>query len=40
MDDNLKIEISETNRGREQIIVKRKYKFNFLNKKKDNSKCI
>jgi len=33
-----KIEISETNRGREQIIINRKFKFNFSKIKKDNTK--
>ena len=38
MEENLKIEISETIRGNEQIIINRKYKFNFSTLKKDNSK--
>jgi len=37
MDENLKIEFSETNRGKEQVI-NRKYKFNFSTLKKNNSK--
>ncbi|ORY20526.1 hypothetical protein LY90DRAFT_516717 [Neocallimastix californiae] len=35
---NLEIEISKTNRGKEQIILNRKYKFNLSSKRKDNSK--
>ncbi|ORX66089.1 hypothetical protein BCR32DRAFT_250539 [Anaeromyces robustus] len=38
MDDKLKIEISETNRGKEQIIINKKYKYNFSTLKKDNTK--
>jgi len=38
MEGNIKIEISETNRGKEQIIINRKYKFNLSSKRKDNSK--
>jgi len=43
MKENIRIEISETNRGKKQIIINRKYEFNFSNKKKkkkkkDNSK--
>jgi len=38
MEENIKIEISETNRGKEQIIINRKYKFNLSSKRKDNSK--
>jgi len=43
MEENIRIEISETNRGKKQIIINGKYKFNFSNEKKDNSKlyrCI
>ena len=43
MEKNLEIEISKTNRGKEQIILNRKYKFNLSSKRKDNSKkykCI
>jgi len=29
MDDNIKIDMSETNRGKNQIIVDKIYKFNF-----------
>ena len=29
IDENIKIEISETNRGKEQIIINKKYKYNF-----------
>jgi len=38
MEENLKIEIRETNRGKKQIIINRKYKFNFAAEKKDNTK--
>jgi len=38
MEKNQEIEISKTNRGREQIILNRKYKFNISSKRKDNSK--
>ncbi|KAL6604342.1 hypothetical protein U3516DRAFT_758849 [Neocallimastix sp. 'constans'] len=38
MKENIKIEKSETNRGKKQIIINRKYKFNFSIEKKDNSK--
>ena len=38
MKENIRIEISETNRGKKQIIINRKYKFNFSIEKKDNSK--
>ena len=38
MIENIKIEISETNRGKEQLIINRKYKYNFSKLKKDNSK--
>ena len=38
MVENIKIEISETNRGKEQLIINRKYKYNFSKLKKDNSK--
>jgi len=34
MKENIRIEISETNRGKKQIIINRKYEFNFSNKKK------
>ncbi|OUM58866.1 hypothetical protein PIROE2DRAFT_15766 [Piromyces sp. E2] len=40
MERNLKIEINKTNRGKKQIIVYRKYKFNFSNTKKNNSKIF
>jgi len=41
MDENLKIKFSETKRGKEQVIINRKFKFNFSNLKKNNSiyKC-
>ncbi len=38
MEKNITIEISETNRGKEQIIIDKKYKFNFSSTKKDSSK--
>ncbi len=38
MEEKPKIEISETNRGKEQIIVEKTYKYNFSTLKKDNSK--
>jgi len=38
MDENIEIEISETNRGKEQIIINKKYKYNFSKLRKDNSK--
>ncbi|KAL6608537.1 hypothetical protein U3516DRAFT_783375 [Neocallimastix sp. 'constans'] len=38
MEGNLKINISETNRGKEQIIIDRKFKYNFSKLKKDNTK--
>ncbi|KAG4082898.1 hypothetical protein H8356DRAFT_1437394 [Neocallimastix lanati (nom. inval.)] len=38
MEKNLEIELSKTNRGKVQIILKRKYKFNLSSKRKDNSK--
>eukprot|EP00833_Pecoramyces_ruminatium_P016253 jgi/Orpsp1_1/1190285/evm.model.d7180000077973.1 len=37
MEENLNIEISETNRGKKQIILNKKYKYNFSKKKKDNT---
>ncbi len=43
MEENINISISETNKGKEQIIINRKYKFNFSHVRKDNSKvykCI
>jgi len=39
MEENINIEISETNRRKEKNNIKKKYKFNFLlKKKKDNFK--
>jgi len=38
MEKNQEIGISKTNRGKEQIILNRKYKFNLSSKRKDNSK--
>ncbi|KAL6617414.1 hypothetical protein U3516DRAFT_748666 [Neocallimastix sp. 'constans'] len=40
MEDNIEIEISETNRGNEQIIINKKHKFNFSFQRKDNQKFI
>ena len=40
MEEIEKNEISETNRGRKQIIINRKFKFNFSKIKKDNTKNI
>ena len=37
MEENPKIEISETNRGKEQIIINKKYKYNISTIKKDKS---
>ena len=36
MDQNIEIEISETNRGKEQLIINRKYKYNFSRKLKNS----
>ena len=38
MEENIKIEISETNWRKKQIIIYIKYKLKFSNEKKDNSK--
>jgi len=38
MEENINIEISKTNRGKEQIIINKKYKFNFSSKKKKKKK--
>ncbi|ORY44976.1 hypothetical protein LY90DRAFT_509533 [Neocallimastix californiae] len=38
MEDNIKIEISETNRGNKQIIINKKHKFNFSFQRKDKLK--
>jgi len=40
MDKNLNIEFSETNRGKEQVIINRKCKFNFSILKKKYFKNI
>ena len=40
MEKNLEIEISKTNRGKEQIILNRKYKFNLSSKKERQFKKI
>jgi len=37
-DIKIEIELSETNRGKKQIIIGKKYIFNFLYLKRDNSK--
>ena len=36
MDENIEIEISETNIGKEQLIINRKYKYNFSRKLKNS----
>jgi len=36
--EELKIVISETNRGKEQIIINKKYKYNYSYTKKNKSK--
>ncbi|ORX76415.1 hypothetical protein BCR32DRAFT_303856 [Anaeromyces robustus] len=36
--ENLNIEFSETNKGKEQVVINRKYKFNLRYIKKDNLK--
>ena len=38
MEENLIIGVSESNKGKEQIIINKKYKFNFSYIRKDNSK--
>jgi len=38
MEENLITDESESNKGKEQIIINKKYKFNFSLIKKDNSK--
>jgi len=38
MEENLKIETSETIRGKEQIILNKKYKFNYSYTRSDNKK--
>jgi len=38
MEENLIIDVSESNKGKEQIIINKKYKFNFSCIGKDNSK--
>jgi len=38
MEGNPKTEISETNRGKKQKIIDRKFKYNFSKLKKDNTK--
>jgi len=40
MYENLKIEFSETNRRKEQVIINRKFKFNFSTLKKIIQKHI
>ena len=36
--EELKIDFSETNRGKEQIIINKKYKYNYFYAKKNKSK--
>jgi len=38
MEENLTIYISESNKGEEQIIINKQYKFNFSHIRKDNSR--
>ena len=38
MEENLKIETSETTRGKEQNILNKKYKFNYSYTRSDNKK--
>ncbi|ORY25144.1 hypothetical protein LY90DRAFT_514304 [Neocallimastix californiae] len=38
MEENITIYISESNKGEEQIIINKQYKFNFSHSRKDNSK--
>jgi len=38
MEDNLIIDVNESNKEKEQIIINKKYKFNFSYIRKDNSK--
>ena len=38
MEENLIIGVSESNKGKEQIIINKKYKFNFSYIRKNNSK--
>ena len=38
MKENLIIDVSDFNKGKEQIIINKKYKFNFSYMRKDNSK--
>ncbi|KAG4104916.1 hypothetical protein H8356DRAFT_1418900 [Neocallimastix lanati (nom. inval.)] len=38
MEDNQIIDVSESNKGKEQVIINKKYKFNFSYIRKDNSK--
>ncbi|KAG4081518.1 hypothetical protein H8356DRAFT_1083502 [Neocallimastix lanati (nom. inval.)] len=40
MEDNIEIEIGEINRGNEQIIINKKYEFNFSFQRKDKSKIF
>jgi len=40
MDENLKIESSETNRWKGKIIINRNFKFNFSTLKKNKSKIF
>jgi len=38
MEENINYEINETNQGKEQIIINKKYKFKFSSKKKKKKK--
>ncbi|ORY31105.1 hypothetical protein LY90DRAFT_512538 [Neocallimastix californiae] len=38
MEENITIYISESNKGEEQIIINKQYKFNFSHSRKDNSR--
>ena len=38
MEENSIIDVSESNKGKEHIIINKKYKFNFSYIRKDNSK--
>jgi len=38
MEENLIIDVSKYNKGKEQIIINKKYRFNFSYIRKDNSK--
>jgi len=38
MEENINYEINETNQGKEQIIINKKYKFKFSSKKEKKKK--